>query len=259
MTHQSRDVISAEQRRSASERRSAADPFAATRWSVVRAAGGRDTRRRVAALEHLCQTYWPPLYAYVRRRGNSPADAQDLTQAFFARLLAGDSLADVAPEKGRFRAFLLAAVKHFLANAHDRRMAAKRGGGAAHLSLDAEEAERCYQHAAPAALQPDRLFDRQWALTVLDLALARLRAEHDTPEKSKQFEVLKGALSTDAETVPYAELGARLRMSEGAVKVAVHRLRKRYREMLKAEIADTVENPAQVAEELRSLLAAFRE
>jgi RNA polymerase sigma-70 factor (ECF subfamily) len=236
-----------------------ADPFAATRWSVVRAAGGGDTRRRVAALEHLCQTYWQPLYAYVRRRGNSPADAQDLTQEFFARLLAGDSLADVAPEKGHFRAFLLAAVKHFLANAHDRRMAAKRGGGVPHLSLDTDEAERCYQHAAPAALQPDRLFDRQWALTVLERALDRLRAEHDTPEKGKQFEALKGALSADAETVPYAELGARLRMTEGAVKVAVHRLRKRYREMLKAEIAETVEDPAQVAEELRSLMAAFGE
>lgn len=223
----------------------------------MRAARGRDTRQRNVALEQLCRTYWQPLYAYVRRRGNDPADAQDLTQEFFARLLAGESLDKIAPEKGRFRAFLLAAVKHFLANAHDRRMAARRGGGAAHLSLDTEEAEMRYQHAAPGALQPDRLFDRQWALTVLERALDRLRGEHNTPEKLRLFEGLKGALSADAVAVGYAALGRQLGMSEGAVKVAVHRLRKRYREMLKAEIADTVENPHQVAEELRSLMAAF--
>lgn len=172
-------------------------------------------------------------------------------------MLAGGALAGVAPEKGRFRAFLLVAVKHFLANAHDRRMAAKRGGGAVHLSLDAAEAEIRYQHAAPAALQPDRLFDRQWALTVLDLALDRLRADYDTPEKLQLFEALKSVLTANASTVGYAVLGHRLGMSEGAVKVAVHRLRKRYRELLKAEIADTVADPALVEEELQSLMAAF--
>jgi len=239
------------------DNRSAADPFAATRWSVVRAAGGCNSQQRTQALEHLCQTYWQPLYAYVRRRGSSPADAQDLTQEFLAQLLGGGALAGVAPEKGRFRAFLLAAVKHFLANAHDRRMAAKRGGDAVHLSLDAEEAEIRYQRAATAALQPDRLFDRQWALTVLDLALERLRADYDTTEKLRLFEGLKGVLTADADALGYAALGQKLCMSEGAVKVAVHRLRKRYRETLKAEIADTVESPALVEEELQSLMAAF--
>ncbi len=238
--------------------RTAAEPFSLTRWSVVRAAGGADPRQRTLALEHLCRTYWKPLYAYVRRRGSSPDEAQDRTQAFLAQLLAGGALATVAPEKGRFRAFLLAAIKNFLANAHDRRMAAKRGGGAVHLSLDAEEAETRYQHAAPAALQPDRLFDRQWALTVLELALDRLRADYDTPEKLRVFEGLKDTLTADADAVGYAGLGRQLGMSEGAVKVAVHRLRKRYRETLKAEIADTLENPALVEEELQSLMAAFR-
>jgi len=238
--------------------RADADPFSHTRWSVVRAAGGADPRRRDEALEHLCRTYWQPVYTYVRRRGNRPEDAQDLTQAFLAALPAGGSLAGLTPENGRFRAFLLAALKHFLANAHDRRMAAKRGGGAVHLPLDGEEAETLYQHAAPAALQPDRLFDRQWALTVLELALDRLRADYDTPEKLRVFEGLKDTLTTDADAVGYAAIGQQLGMSEGAVKVAVHRLRKRYREALKAEIADTVEEPALVEEELQSLMAAFR-
>jgi RNA polymerase sigma-70 factor (ECF subfamily) len=239
--------------------RPANDRFAATRWSIVRAAHGGDTRMRVVALEQLCRTYWQPLYAYVRRRGNNPEDAADLTQEFFARLLAGDSLESVAPEKGRFRAFLLAAVKHFLANEHDRRTAAKRGGGAVHLSLDMTDAESLYQQAAPGALQPDRLFDRQWALTVLEVALERLRAEHDTPEKLRLFEGLKGTLTADAGAVGYAALGQQLGLSEGAVKVAAHRLRKRYREMLKAEVAGTVEDPGQVGEELQALMAAFAE
>jgi RNA polymerase sigma-70 factor (ECF subfamily) len=235
------------------------DLFAATRWSIVRAAGGGDSRQRVVALEHLCRTYWQPLYAYVRRRGNSPEDAKDLTQEFFARLLAGDSLETVAPEKGRFRAFLLIAVKHFLANDHERRTAAKRGGGAVHLSLEMADAEALYQQAAPAALQPDRLFDRQWALTVLEVALDRLRAEHDTPEKLRLFEGLKGTLTADASIVGYAALGQQLGLSEGAVKVAAHRLRKRYRETLKSEVAGTVEDPPQVAGELHALMAAFAE
>jgi len=239
--------------------RPANDRFAVTRWSIVRAAHGGDTQMRVVALEQLCRTYWQPLYAYVRRRGNNPEDAADLTQEFFARLLAGDSLESVAPEKGRFRAFLLAAVKHFLANEHDRRKAAKRGGGAVHLSLDMAEAETLYQQTAPAALQPDRLFDRQWALTVLEVALERLRAEHDTPEKLRLFEGLKGTLTADAGTLGYATLGQQLGLSEGAVKVAAHRLRKRYRELLKAEVAGTVEDPLQVGEELQALMAAFAE
>lgn len=226
---------------------------------MVSAAGGVDSRIRNIALEQLCRTYWQPLYAYVRRRGHNPEDAADLTQEFFARLLAANSLETVAPEKGRFRAFLLAAVKHFLANEHDRRMAAKRGGGALHLSLDMADAEAHYQQVAPASLQPDRLFDRQWALTVLEAALDHLRAEHDTPEKLRLFEGLKGTLTADAGTASYAALGQQLDLSEGAVKVAAHRMRKRYREVLKAEVAGTVEDPLQVGDELQALLAAFAE
>jgi len=238
---------------------STGDPFALTRWSVVLAARRGDSSQRVVALEQLCGTYWYPLYAYVRRRGHTAEDAQDLTQAYFAQLLARNSLQSVAPEKGRFRAFLLATLKHFLANEWDKAHARKRGGGAAHFSLDGDEAEAKYQHAAPDSLRPDRLFDRQWALTVLELALARLRAEHDTPAKQRQFDELKSALTTDADEVRYAAVAARLETTEGAVRVAVHRLRKRYRELLRAEIAETVTDPAQVTEELQTLFAAFRD
>lgn len=230
------------------------DPFANTQWSVVLAA--RDPVRATMALEALCQTYWRPLYAYVRRHGHSPEDAQDLTQAFFARLLEKRWLDVVAPERGRFRAFLLVALKRFLANEWDKAGAQKRGGAAIIVSLDAETR---YQHEARDPLTPDRLFDRQWALAVLDRVLDRLRGEHDTADKQRLFEALRGTLSGDQPEGGYAELGLRLGMSEGAIKVAVHRLRKRYRELLRTEIAQTVTDPRQVTEELRDLFAAFQD
>lgn len=232
---------------------STGDAFTHTRWSVVLAA--QEPVRAKVALEELCHTYWYPLYAYVRRRGYRPEDAQDLTQTFFARLLEKNWLDAVAPEKGRFRAFLLAALKHFLANEWDKALAQKRGGGAIPVAL---EAETRYQREPLNELSPDRLFDRQWALALLETVLNQLRNEYDTDDKRRLFEALRGTLTGDQPEPGYAEVGRQLGMNEGAIKVAVHRLRKRYRELLRAEIAQTVNDPGQVAEELRSLFAAFQ-
>lgn len=233
---------------------SSGDTFAHTRWSVVLAA--QDPVRAQTALEELCRTYWYPLYAYVRRRGYSPEDAQDLTQAFFARLLEKNWLDVVTPAKGRFRAFLLAALKRFLANEWDKARSQKRGGGAVLISRDAETQ---YRREPLNELTPDRLFDRQWALALLEIVLNRLRTEYDTAVKRQLFEALRGTLTGDQPAVGYAELGRRLEMNEGAIKIAVYRLRKRYRELLRAEIAQTVSDPDQIAEELRALFAAFQD
>lgn len=232
--------------------------FAVTRWTLVLNAAQRGGAQDAApALAELCRLYWPPLYAYARRSGHGVHAAEDLTQAFFARLLARHGLANVAPHKGRFRSFLLAAFKHFLANEWDKARAVKRGGGAVHLAIDAESAEARYACEPADTLTPDRVFDRQWALTVLDRVLARLRAEQDTPEAARRFAALEPALAAESGAVGYAELAAGLGMTEGAVKVAVHRLRRRYRELLRADVADTVADPAQVADELQALIAAL--
>ena len=232
--------------------------FAVTRWTLVLNAAQRgETQAAAPALAELCRLYWPPLYAYARRSGHPTHAAEDVTQAFFARLLARDGLANVAPQKGRFRSFMLAAFKHFLANERDKARAFKRGGGAIHIAIDADAAEALYACEPADLLTPDRLFDRQWALTVLDRVLARLRAEQGTPEAMHRFAALEPALAAESGAVGYAELAAGLGMTEGAVKVAVHRLRRRYRELLRADIADTVADPSQVEEEIRSLIAAL--
>jgi len=232
--------------------------FAETHWSLVlTAARGGDSTRAGDALAALCQTYWYPLYAFVRRQGHAPHDAQDLTQEFFARLLAKNWLADVNRERGKFRSFLLAAMKHFLANEWDKANAQKRGGGAPLLSLDTESAEGRYSLEPADTTTADKLFERRWALTLLDRVLARLKEEHSTPTKRAHFDVLKGCLTGGRGDTPYAELAAKLGMSEGAVKVAAHRLRQRYRELLRAEIASTVGTAAEVDEELRYLFAAL--
>ncbi|MBI5772644.1 MAG: sigma-70 family RNA polymerase sigma factor [Verrucomicrobia bacterium] len=237
----------------------AAAHFAETHWSLVlTAARGGDSTRAGDALAALCQTYWYPLYAFVRRQGHAPHDAQDLTQEFFARLLAKNWLADVNRERGRFRSFLLAAMKHFLANEWDKAQAQKRGGGEHNFfSLDAESAEGRYALEPADTATADKLFERRWALTLLDRVLARLKDEHDTPAKRAQFDALKGCLTGASASAPYAELAVKLGMSEGAVKVAAHRLRQRYRELLRAEIAATVGTAAEVDEELRHLFAAL--
>ncbi|HEY9173427.1 MAG TPA: sigma-70 family RNA polymerase sigma factor [Verrucomicrobiae bacterium] len=237
-----------------SPRRSA---FVTTQWSAVLSAGRRDTAQSRSALEQLCRNYWPPLYAYVRRLGHSPHDAQDLTQEFFARLLENRMVARADPERGRFRSFLLASLKNFLSHEWEKARAQKRGGRSQILSLDLDTAEsRCVQPAAPGS-SPDQAYDRQWALALLDLVLRRLRKEYADCGRDDLFLALKESLSGGRSEIPYRELGARLALSEGAVKVAAHRLRQRYRELLREEIAQTVAGPEEVEAELRQLFVAL--
>jgi RNA polymerase sigma-70 factor (ECF subfamily) len=233
--------------------------FATTHWSVVLACRDADSPLAARALEALCRTYWYPLYAYVRRRGYSPEDAQDLTQEFFTRFLAKGYLAAVHPGKGKFRWFLLSAVKRFLNNEQQRALAVKRGGGAFHVPFDGEKAEERYRLEAADHLTPDRLFDRAWAVNLIEAANRSLEEEHVLEGKAELFEQLKVFLSGDQGSLSYAEVGARVRMTEGAVKVAVHRLRHRYRDVLREQIAETVTTRTEVEEELRDLLAVFSE
>jgi len=223
----------------------------------VLTAGHGSSPQAGRALEELCRAYWYPLYAYVRRRGHSPHEAEDLTQEFFARLLAKNYLAAVDREKGKFRSFLLASLKHFLANEWDRARAAKRGGGQPHLSLDIQTAETRYRSEPADDLTAEKLLDRQWALALLDQVLSRLQAEFVADGKKKQFDELKVWLTEGKGATSYAEAAAKLGTTEGAVKVAVHRLRRRYRELLREEISHTVATPAEIEEEIRHLFAAF--
>ncbi len=231
--------------------------FVATHWSVVLSARKKDSPQSAAALETLCRTYWYPLYAYVRHQGESKEDAEDLTQAFFARFLEKNYLEGLRSEKGRFRAFLLAALKHFLANEWDKSRRQKRGGGVTPFALDGQNADTRY-HVEPAdRLSPDKLYDRAWAVTLLERVITRLRDESTAEGKAKLFDQLKPFLTVGKSAIPYAQAAAGLGLSEGAVRVAVHRLRRRYRELLRAEIAQTLADPAQVEEELRALFSAF--
>ncbi len=230
--------------------------FATTRWSLVAAAGRSASPQSDRALATLCEDYWFPLYAFVRREGYSPHDAQDLTQEFFARLLQKNYLADADRRRGRFRSFLLASLKHFLSKERDRARAQKRGGGRAPLSLDFASAESRYRLEPADELTAERLFDRRWALTVLEQVLGRLRAESAAADKLPLFDQLKGFLTGRKGSRPYSEVADELAMTEGAVKVAVHRLRRRYRELLKQEIAQTLTGPEELDDELRHLFAA---
>ncbi|QIF06231.1 sigma-70 family RNA polymerase sigma factor [Roseimicrobium sp. ORNL1] len=224
---------------------------------MVLAAGQRSTPESDLALEELCRTYWYPLYAYVRRRGHTKEDAEDLTQAFFARLLEKNSLEGLSSERGKFRAFLLAALKHFLANEWDRASRQKRGGGSVHLSLDWESGDERYQCEVVDTLSPDLQYDRAWAVTLLERVVARLRDEHAAEQKAELFDALKPFLTMEKGAIPYATVATTLGMSEGAARVAVHRLRQRYREVLRAEIAQTLADPSAVTEELQALFASF--
>ena len=232
-------------------------PFTATHWSLVLAAGRDSTPDARAALEKLCRIYWPPLYAFVRRSGHSPHNAQDLVQGFFLQLLQRDFLDGVDPAKGKFRSFLLASLKHYLSNERDRACARKRGGGLAPVSIDAQDAEGRYRLEPADPMTPEKLYERRWALTVLDLALARLKEEYASSGRLPLFDQLKEDLTGEGTSDSHAEIGRRLDMTPGAVKVAAHRLRQRYRECLRAEIADTVENPDEVEEEIRHLFHAL--
>jgi RNA polymerase sigma-70 factor (ECF subfamily) len=231
---------------------------ATTQWSqVLTARDGSDTEAR-AALESLCQTYWQPLYAYIRHQGSSPDEARDLTQGFFAEFLEKDFLADVDPEKGRFRSFLLASLRNFLSHERDRERALKRGGGTMTLSLDVEAGEAGYALRPVEATTPIDVFERRWAMTVLDRAMGRLQQEVDSSESDISFEQLKPYLTSSEPQVPYRETAEAMGASEGAVATAVHRLRKRYGQCLRAEIAETVVDPSQVDAELRHLLSELR-
>jgi RNA polymerase sigma factor (sigma-70 family) len=225
----------------------------------VLAAGDDASPRATEALEQLCRAYWYPLYAYVRRRNFSPHEAQDLTQEFFVRLLRNNELPKAGPEKGRFRFFLLLRLKHFLINEWERLRAEKRGGGRAALSLDEVTAEKLYALEPAHHLTPDRIFERRWALTLLETVLCRLRDEWTAAGKGPQFDALKVFLSAETGLPVYAEIGGRLGLSEGAVKISVHRLRERYRALIRDEIAQTVASPAEVDDELRHLLDVLRE
>jgi RNA polymerase sigma factor (sigma-70 family) len=236
---------------------SGAAQFAPTRWSVVLGAARGDSTHARESLEHLCRNYWPPIYAFVRRQGHSPHDAQDLTQEFFARLLEKHWLADVQQSKGRFRSFLLASVKHFLANEWDKARAQKRGGGQTLIPIDTNSIETSIGVEPASALTAEKLFDRRWALTLLDHVLHRLGEEFTNDGKGALFEQLKPTLTEASRSVPYAEIATKLSMSEGAVKVTVHRLRQRYRELVREEIAATVASRAEVEDEIRNLFAAL--
>jgi RNA polymerase sigma factor (sigma-70 family) len=231
--------------------------FVTTRWTVVLAAGRKSSPQSDQALEELCRAYWYPLYAYVRRHGHSREEAEDLTQAFFARFLEKNYLEGLSRERGRFRAFLLASLKHFLANEWDRANRQKRGGQATLLSLDWESAETHY-HLEPAdMLSPDRLYDRAWAVALLEKVINRLRQECEAAGQGALFEQARTFLTLDKGAIPYSEAAAALGMEAGAVRVAVHRLRRRYRELLREEIAQTLSEPGQVEEEMRALFSAF--
>jgi len=223
----------------------------------VLAAGNRSTPQSDDALEELCRTYWFPLYAYVRRRGRTKEDAEDLIQAFFAAFLAKNYLEKLSAERGRFRAFLLASLKHFLANEWDKSQRQKRGGGQTLLSLDWQTADAQFQIAAVNEPSPDKAFDREWAVALLAKVIERLRAECDSNGRPKQFEQLKIFLTAGKGALSHADAAKVLGMDEGAVRVAVHRLRKRYRQLLRDEIAQTLADDADVDEEMRALFAAF--
>lgn len=216
-------------------------------------AGAGDAPAARPALETLCRTYWYPLYAYVRRRGYSPEDAQDLTQEFFARLLQRGSLASADPNRGRFRSFLLTAMNHFLADEWDRLKAQKRGGGWRALPLETAAAETRFRLEPADPLTPERIYERRWAQTLLETVFERLRQEYEAEGKAALFAELKGCLTQARAAVSYAGLAIRLYLSEGALRVAVHRLRQRYRHLLRAEVAHTLAEPGDVDEELHYL------
>jgi len=228
--------------------------FAATHWSVVLAAGQESPERRIAALESLCRTYWEPLYAYLRFLGHDTHGAQDLVQAFFAHLLSGDRLQGLGPEKGKFRSFLLASLNHFVADDRDRTNAAKRGGGQMMVSLDEQSAEAHFVADYSTSQKPEALFDRRWAMTTVNRAFLALQNEFLAAGKAAQFLELSVFLATEGGAADYSAVGTKLGLAPGAVAVAVHRLRHRYRECIRAEVAQTVAAPQDVDDEMRYLL-----
>jgi RNA polymerase sigma factor (sigma-70 family) len=240
------------------DRRLQAAQFTTTHWSAVLEAGKGDSPVAAAALDQLCRAYWYPLYAYVRRRGHSPEEAEDLIQDFVARLLEKDYLRLADPARGKFRSFLLSALKNFLTNEWLKSTRQKRGGGCRWLSWDQASAERRCQMEPVDQLTPERIFERQWAITLLGQVLDRLRQEQIKAGREHFFEEVKGWLWGDKGTMAYAELAGQLGLTQSALKTTVHRLRLRYRELLREEIGRTVATPLEVQEELDGLMAALR-
>ncbi|MBL9137955.1 MAG: sigma-70 family RNA polymerase sigma factor [Verrucomicrobiales bacterium] len=233
--------------------------FATTHWSVILSARDTASPKGAEALERLCRTYWYPLYAFARRTGAHPEDAQDATQSFFADLFRRGSLQQADPEKGRFRNFLLVAFKRFLANQNEHRHAQKRGGAGVQVTWDTDLAERRYQIEPHASWPAERAFERRWALTLLEQTLARLRSEWSVAGKAGEFDHLKGFLTVDREPPSYAAAAAALGVAEGALRVAVHRLRHRFRELFREEIGHTVARPDDIDDEIRHLLEILAE
>jgi len=231
--------------------------FDTTRWSLVVAAGGDDSAAARDALSELCEAYWYPLYAYLRRRGVPAEDARDVTQSFLASLIERQDLRNVRQERGRFRAFLLASLQHFLANDAARQRTAKRGGGMRVLSLESDEAEGRYRLEPAGGATPEALYERRWALMIIERVLARLRDEWSAEDRGREFEALKACLLGEGPEGGYASVASALGTSEGALKVAVHRLRRRFQTELKRDIGETVADPADVDDEIRYLIRAL--
>jgi DNA-directed RNA polymerase specialized sigma24 family protein len=231
--------------------------FATTHWSVVLAAGQDDTPQSAAALERLCGTYWYPLYAYVRRQGYDVADAQDLTQGFFAHILSRGFLKRASPARGKFRSFMLGSLKYFLADEWAKLQAQKRGGGRALVCLDAQTAEARYRLEPVDLMDAEKLFERRWATALLDRVLERLEEEFAKEGSKPDFDQLRPFLLGEKSSVTYAEVAAAAQMTEGALKVAVHRLRQRYRGLFREEVAHTVEEPSEIEDEVRHLFAVL--
>lgn len=232
--------------------------FATTRWSIILSAGQQSSPDAENALETLCQTYWYPLYAFARRRGSSPEDAADLTQEFFARLLEKEYLLAADREKGRFRSFLLTMFKRFLSKERDRAHAQKRGGGWRRLPIDIQDGEQRYGYEPTDDWTPEALFERRWALTLLERVIDALQRDYEAKGKGELFHLCKPFLTGSGAGPPYEDIARRLQMNETAVRVAVHRLRERYREMLKQEVAQTISEADSVDDELNHLRSALR-
>jgi RNA polymerase sigma-70 factor (ECF subfamily) len=232
--------------------------FATTRWTLVLNAGDAQSAQNVDALGQLCRIYWYPLYAFIRRQGANPADAQDLTQEFFARLLERNFLDRADRNKGKFRWFLLGAVKHFLSSQRERERAAKRGGGQVHLPLDQILAEERYQLEPATTLSPEKLFERAWAMTLLDRVRQQLREHYEGAGKLDRFNALETFLPGDRARGSYAAVAQELGLSEGALRVELHRLKAAFRQFLRTEIAHSVTTPSEVDEELRHLIEAMQ-
>lgn len=231
--------------------------FVTTLWNVVLVAGGNSSPESAAALETLCRTYWYPIYAFLRRQGRTPHDSQDLTQAFFARLLEKHGLGKVSPEKGKFRSFLLASLKNFVADEWDKLQAKKRGGGQITISLDAQSAEDRYAAEPVERLDPEKIYERRWAMTILDEVMAQLQATYAARGRQNTFDALHPFLLDRRNDASYAQVGKSLNMTERAVKTEVYRMRQRWRDLLRDEIAKTLSAPDEMDEEMRHLFRAI--